>query len=116
MFLIFWFSKKDHTAATTGAANLGGYSSLAHGHANQFFNHGRADFRSVGFAQLPLFTNQLGYLLPVCHGKRMMHVSRNLADALKVMEDFLVAVNVLFKNFPVVNTRLAWRSGINQHK
>ena len=45
-----------------------------------------------------------------------MHGAGDFADALKVVEDLFVAVNVRFEYFPIVDARLARRSGIDQHK
>src|SRR6476659_11076383 len=116
MVAVFRLREKDHTTTATGAADLGSQRSLAERHGNELLDHRRADSGRVGFAQLPFFADQFSHQLPVRHGKRMMHGPRNLTDPLKVVEDFLVAVNVRLKYLPVVDPGLPRRSGIDQNK
>ena len=95
--------EKDDAAAAARAADLGCQRSLAHGHGHQLFDHRRGDPWGVGFAQLPFFAEKPGHLLPVGHGKSVVHGPGNLADPLKVVEDLLVAVDVRFEYFPIVD-------------
>ena len=46
----------------------------------------------------------------------MMHGAGDLADPLEVVEHLLVAIDVRFEYFPIVDARLARRSGIDQHE
>src|SRR6185437_14523529 len=102
MVAVLRFGEKDHTSAAPGAADLGCQRTLAQCDRDELFDHRGADPWGVSLAQLPFFTDQLGHLFPVGHGKRMMHGAGNLADPLKVVEDFFVAVDVRLEYFPIV--------------
>ena len=45
-----------------------------------------------------------------------MHLPSNHADLLEVAEDSLLAIDVRFEDFPVVDSGLAWRSCVHQNK
>src|SRR5882724_7163598 len=92
MLPVFRFSKKDHAATAARTAHLGRQSALAERNGDKLFDHWGADPGGVRLAQLPFFADQLGYLLPVGHGKGVMHGPGDLADPFKVVEDFLVAI------------------------
>src|SRR5579864_1678866 len=116
MLAVLRFRQKDHTAASARAADFGRQGPLPQGHGNELFDHGSTDPWSIGLAQLPFFADQLGHLFPVGHGKSMVHGASDFADPFKVMENLFVAINMGLKYFPIVDSGLSRRSGIDQDR
>src|SRR5262249_6882495 len=70
----------------------------------------------IGLAQLPFLLEQERDLVPVALTQCVVHVARDLGYLSKVFEYTLVAVDMRFEDLPVVDARLALRSGIYQNK
>jgi len=103
MLAVLRFSEKTTTATAARTGRLWPQVRPAAGpQPRAFRSWGVVIPGCVGFAQLPFFADQLVHLFPVSHGKRVMHCTGDLADPFKVVEDFLVAVDVGFKYFPIV--------------
>src|SRR5579883_2817185 len=85
-------------------------------HRNQLVDQRGRDSRRIRPPQLPLFPQQPRHLVPVGAQQRFIHEPRDLGDPFKVPEYSLVAVDVCFEHFPIVDARLPGRAGVGQHE
>src|SRR5271169_1583924 len=111
-----FFNESNHASSAAGAANLGGARTLLPRGRNQLIDKWCRDSRSVGAAQLPLCLQQTLDVVPFHLCQSAVHRLRYARNLGEIADDMLVTVDVLLEYLPIVDSRLAWRSGIEKHK
>src|SRR3954463_12185413 len=105
------FCEEDHAPATARSADLSRLGAVLRRGLNQFFDQRGGDAWGIGLAQLPFGAKQLCDFVPVGVRERFVDRAGNRSDLLEVAKDFLIPVDVRFKNLPIVDARLPRRTG-----
>src|SRR5882724_2578505 len=106
------FHQKNHAASASCAASFGSPAAVSGRHTDQLVYERSGNSGRIGAAQLPLLAQQACDLIPVSLEQCLMHIPRNADNSFEVAEYSLVAVNVGFEDFPVVDARLPRRAGV----
>src|SRR5581483_6147830 len=98
--------QKNDAASAAGSAHLRRPTAVLSGRGDEFVNERSGNPGSVGASQFPLLPQQAGDAVPVAASECGVHFTGDTRNLVEITVHVPVAVNMRFKDFPVVDSRL----------